>query len=63
MTGGLVNYLLTASPKNFQPMNANFGLLTPYPTNKKLPKNQKHQLMAELALESWGSQLKQIQWI
>jgi methylenetetrahydrofolate--tRNA-(uracil-5-)-methyltransferase len=29
MLGGLLNYLVTARPANFQPINANFGLLPP----------------------------------
>jgi len=29
MLGSLAHYIATASPENFQPMNANFGILPP----------------------------------
>ena len=35
MTGALMNYLVTASPKKFQPMNANFGILPPIDVRRK----------------------------
>lgn len=60
MIGGLVNYLQTASPKSFQPMNANFGLLKP-PQGKKIKnKKEKRKLQAELALSTWRNQLRQL---
>ncbi len=62
MIGALVNYLQTASPQNFQPMNANFGLLTPVRTKKKVKKRERKQLAAEAALERWSTQLKEIEW-
>jgi methylenetetrahydrofolate--tRNA-(uracil-5-)-methyltransferase len=33
--GALTNYIASASPKNFQPMNANFGLLAPLDVKRK----------------------------
>jgi len=57
MTGGLVNYLKTASPDNFQPMNANFGLLSPIPSKTKIPKKLKKQKQAERAVAAWEEQL------
>ncbi|MCG8337476.1 MAG: methylenetetrahydrofolate--tRNA-(uracil(54)-C(5))-methyltransferase (FADH(2)-oxidizing) TrmFO [Proteobacteria bacterium] len=60
MIGGLVNYLQTASPKRFQPMNANFGLLQALPGKKIKNKKEKRKLQAELALSTWKSQLRQL---
>ena len=55
--GGLLRYLTETDPKNFQPMNANFGLLDP--PSLKLPKAQRKAWYAERALavtrESLGS--------
>ncbi len=31
MLGSLAHYVATADPKHFQPMNANFGILPPFP--------------------------------
>ena len=31
MTGALARYISSADPKHFQPMNANFGILPPFP--------------------------------
>ena len=57
MFGGLLRYLTETDPKNFQPMNANFGLLDP--PSLKLPKAQRKAWYAERALavtrESLGS--------
>ena len=48
MFGGLLRYLTETDPKNFQPMNANFGLLDP--PSLKLPKAQRKAWYAERAL-------------
>ena len=39
--GALANYISTADPKNFQPMNVNFGIMTPlgYKVKGKANKN------------------------
>ncbi len=49
--GSMARYITTANPKNFQPMNANFGLLPDLPVKIKGKKerNEKH---AERALET-----------
>jgi methylenetetrahydrofolate--tRNA-(uracil-5-)-methyltransferase len=62
MIGALVNYLMTASPDNFQPMNSNFGLLRN--TGEKQPRNKKERrrLVAEQALIQWQNLLNQIGW-
>jgi methylenetetrahydrofolate--tRNA-(uracil-5-)-methyltransferase len=46
--GALINYLITANPKNFQPMNINWGLLPPL--HKKISKKEKYLKLAERAL-------------
>ncbi|WP_252313529.1 FADH(2)-oxidizing methylenetetrahydrofolate--tRNA-(uracil(54)-C(5))-methyltransferase TrmFO [Sinobaca sp. H24] len=49
--GALAHYITTADPNNFQPMNANFGLLSPLePRIKK--KQERNEKLAERALES-----------
>ncbi len=40
MLGGLVRFLATANPENFQPMNANFGLVPPVEGRDKKAKRQ-----------------------
>jgi methylenetetrahydrofolate--tRNA-(uracil-5-)-methyltransferase len=47
MLGGLYRYLRAATPKHFQPMNANFGLLEPLPG--KVRKDRKKELLVERA--------------
>ncbi len=58
--GALVHYLTEADPKNFQPMNINWGLFPPLDlprkSKKRLPKKERYRLMAERALrdlEAW----------
>ncbi|NQU65327.1 MAG: methylenetetrahydrofolate--tRNA-(uracil(54)-C(5))-methyltransferase (FADH(2)-oxidizing) TrmFO [SAR324 cluster bacterium] len=62
MLGALVNYLMTASPDNFQPMNSNFGLLGD--SGEKGPRNKKERrrLLAEEALTRWQNTLQRIHW-
>ena len=54
--GALVHYITEADPKNFQPMNINWGLFPPLdlpPKKKKrLPKRERFRLMAERALKA-----------
>jgi methylenetetrahydrofolate--tRNA-(uracil-5-)-methyltransferase len=51
MLGGLLQYLRTADPSHFQPMNANFGLLAPL---ERPPRDRalKKEALAERALEA-----------
>ncbi len=54
--GSLVNYLRSADPKYFQPMNINWGLFPPLSTPKKLKKEEKIKALIEralVALEEW----------
>ncbi|MCS7150041.1 MAG: methylenetetrahydrofolate--tRNA-(uracil(54)-C(5))-methyltransferase (FADH(2)-oxidizing) TrmFO [Caldimicrobium sp.] len=57
--GALVNYLQTANPKYFQPMNVNWGLFPPL-EGKKIAKRDKYNLLSQRALkriEEWKDQL------
>ncbi len=49
--GALINYLDTADPKHFQPMNINWGLFPPLSEKKKLPKKEKYHKLAQRALK------------
>jgi methylenetetrahydrofolate--tRNA-(uracil-5-)-methyltransferase len=55
MLGGLYRYLADADPKHFQPMNANFGLLTPLPGMVK--KDRKKELLIERAQADFAAWL------
>jgi len=63
--GALLGHLMEASPKNFQPMNVNYGLFPALTDEerdgrRKLPKREKNQRLAERAVraaEDWASQL------
>lgn len=49
--GSLAEYITTADPDHFQPMNANFGLLPPLP-EKIRNKKQKNEMIAQRALQT-----------
>ncbi|HGY10423.1 MAG TPA: methylenetetrahydrofolate--tRNA-(uracil(54)-C(5))-methyltransferase (FADH(2)-oxidizing) TrmFO [Oceanithermus profundus] len=51
MLGGLVRFLASANPRDFQPMNANWGLVPPVPG--KLPKREKRERMFARGLEAF----------
>ena len=51
MMGGLQNYIATATPKNFQPMSANMGLINNL--NLKIKdKKEKYMVLAERAIKA-----------
>ena len=50
--GALCHYITTADPRNFQPMNVNFGLLPPL-TERVREKKQKKERLAARALAVW----------
>ncbi|NLT95112.1 MAG: methylenetetrahydrofolate--tRNA-(uracil(54)-C(5))-methyltransferase (FADH(2)-oxidizing) TrmFO [Clostridia bacterium] len=56
--GGLMNYITTADPDHFQPMNINFGLLPPL-SKKVRDKKEKNKLISLRALESLEEFLKE----
>ena len=51
MLGALLHYVTTADPSNFQPMNANFGLLPPL-SERVRDKRRKRELFAQRSLEA-----------
>lgn len=53
MVGGLLRYLREAVPRNFQPMNSNFGLLPPIPG--RVHKKQRRQLLVERAQSAFSA--------
>lgn len=51
--GALLHYLESADPRNFQPMNVNYGLFPPLKElPRRLPKREKHRRIAERALDA-----------
>jgi len=57
MLGGLVRFLASANPENFQPMNANWGLVPAWP-DKKLKKKERRERMFERGLSAFREFLK-----
>lgn len=51
MMGALADYITSANPEHFQPMNSNFGLLPPL-TNPPRDKRERRERMAEQAIET-----------
>jgi methylenetetrahydrofolate--tRNA-(uracil-5-)-methyltransferase len=51
--GALANYITTANPQNFQPMNINFGLFPPLQVTIK-NRRERNRALAERALASLG---------
>lgn len=49
--GSMAHYITTASPDNFQPMNANFGLFPPLEVRIR-DKQRRYEMLAERALEA-----------
>ena len=63
MLGALTHYITHASPKDFQPMKANFGIVPPLelePSKKKIGKRERAALRAERALRDLEDYLTQI---
>ena len=54
--GALCHYISHFQGKNFQPMNINFGLLPPL--EKKVPKKEKNEKLAERALTALENFIK-----
>ncbi|MGW8144827.1 MAG: methylenetetrahydrofolate--tRNA-(uracil(54)-C(5))-methyltransferase (FADH(2)-oxidizing) TrmFO [Anaerolineales bacterium] len=51
MLGALCHYVTHADPADFQPMKANFGILPPLITQKRMNKRQRAQAYAERAVQ------------
>ena len=60
--GSLINYLQTANPKHFQPMNINWGLFPPLKIHKekRLKKQEKYLKLAERALKVLKNWIEEI---
>ena len=50
MLGALCHYITEASPRDFQPMKANFGILSPYEDSLPRSKRLRNQLYAQRAI-------------
>ncbi len=58
MTGALLSYITSPYSINFQPMNANFGILPPFdPAVRKRERKQKYAERALQAIKDWGNSL------
>jgi len=58
MLGGLVRFLKNANPADFQPMNANWGLVPP--AQVRGPKRERRRWMFERGLEAFKGWLRQV---
>ncbi len=58
MLGGLVRFLATANPDNFQPMNANWSLVTAIPKQKNMGKSERRTQMYQRGLTAFKSWLE-----
>ena len=45
MTGAIINYITTCEAKRFQPMNANFGIVSPLPEKERDDKVKKQKIV------------------
>lgn len=52
--GALCHYITAADPRNFQPMNVNFGLMPPLEERVRMKKQKKERLAAR-ALAAWDA--------
>jgi methylenetetrahydrofolate--tRNA-(uracil-5-)-methyltransferase len=66
MLGGLVRFLATAQTENFQPMNANWGLVPTLPKEKNVGKAERRARTYARGLKdfrAWLASLPQVQWV
>jgi methylenetetrahydrofolate--tRNA-(uracil-5-)-methyltransferase len=52
MMGALAHYISDPSIRNFQPMNANFGILPSIEVRPRAAKEEKYALMAQRSLDA-----------
>ena len=57
--GGLMNYIVTADSKHFQPMNVNFSLIPPREGKKIRNKKEKNAIIAQRALNDLDAFIQQ----
>ena len=57
--GGLMNYIVTADPHHFQPMNVNFSLIPPLEGKKIRNKKEKNAIIAQRALNDLDAFIQQ----
>ena len=62
ITGALISYLTKASQENFQPMNANFGIL-PALENAQKNKNERKLQYAERAIRAMQQWREEQTWL
>ena len=62
LIGGLIGYLLGAATSNFQPMNANWGLVQSGPKPKKMGKAEFRVALSKQGAEAWGDLLRSHNW-
>lgn len=62
MLGALCQYITQASARDFQPMKANFGILSPYEGTLPRSKRLRNQLYAERSLKDLNSFLQREQY-
>jgi methylenetetrahydrofolate--tRNA-(uracil-5-)-methyltransferase len=58
MLGGLVRFLATANPDNFQPMNANWSLVPAVPKQKNVGKSERRTQMYQRGLTAFKGWLE-----
>jgi methylenetetrahydrofolate--tRNA-(uracil-5-)-methyltransferase len=58
MLGGLVRFLATANPDNFQPMNANWSLVPSIPKQKNVGKSERRTQMYQRGLQAFKGWLE-----
>jgi methylenetetrahydrofolate--tRNA-(uracil-5-)-methyltransferase len=58
MLGGLVRFLTTANPDNFQPMNANWSLVPSIPKQKNVGKSERRTQMYQRGLQAFKGWLE-----
>jgi len=59
LLGGLVRFLATANPENFQPMNANWGLVPP--VEGRMGKREKREAMYRRGLLAFARWLQALE--
>ncbi|MBX9722726.1 MAG: hypothetical protein K2X81_15105, partial [Candidatus Obscuribacterales bacterium] len=52
MIGALINYITSADPKNFQPINSNWGIIDSDPQLMKLDKDARREIMRQQAIKT-----------